>query len=115
MKHGEAKREASMNRIMYLLITGLMLALSNPSVASIQCGADLVEEGDSVMHLVEACGEPDIGDLDLVIELGYGEVTYNFGPREFMVRVEILDGKVERTETLGYGFVEGADEPVEDL
>ena len=50
-----------MNRIMYLLITGLMLALSNPSVASIQCGADLVEEGDSVMHLVEACGEPEIG------------------------------------------------------
>lgn len=103
-----------MNRSMCLLTMGLTLALSNPSVASIRCGADLVQEGDSVALLLEACGEPDIGDADILLEYGIGEVTYNFGPNEFMVRVKIIDGKVERTESLGYGFVERKDEPREE-
>ena len=103
-----------MNRSMLLLTTCLTLTLSNPSSADIRCGADLIQEGDSVARLAEACGEPYRGDLDTLFELGYGEVTYNFGRRDFMVRVTVQDGKVERTETLGYGFLEDGDEPVEE-
>ena len=103
-----------MNRLTCLLTMGLALALSNPSAASIRCGTDLIQEGDSVILLLEACGEPDLGDSDILLGDGTGEVTYNFGPREFMVRVTISDGKVERTENLGYGFVETEDGPLEE-
>lgn len=103
-----------MHRLNIFAAMGLALALSNPSMASIRCGTDLVEVGDSVAQLLEACGEPDIGDLDVLLEYGFGEVTYNFGPREFMVRVKVIDGKVERTETLGYGFSESDEELQEE-
>jgi hypothetical protein len=103
-----------MNRLRFLLATGLALTLSNPSVATIRCGTDLVEEGDSVVQLLEACGEPEVGDSDVLLEYGFGEATYNFGPKEFMVRVHVMDGKVERTETLGYGFSESGDELQEE-
>lgn len=103
-----------MNRFRFLLATGAALALSNPSAASIRCGTDLVVDGDSVAKLLEACGEPDIGDPEVLLEHGFGEVTYNFGPTEFMVRVEVSDGKVESTEKLGYGFEESVDELVEE-
>lgn len=103
-----------MNRSMCFLATGLMLALSNPSVASLRCGTDLIQKGDSVVLLLEACGEPDVGDSDILLAYGSGEVTYNFGPREFMVRVTVSDGEVERTENLDYGFVESEDGPLEE-
>lgn len=103
-----------MNRLRFLLTAGLALALSNPSAASIRCGTDLVVDGDSVAKLLQACGEPDIGDAEALLAFGFGEVTYNFGPTEFMVRVEVSDGKVESTENLGYGFEESVDEIVEE-
>lgn len=103
-----------MNRLTYFLAIGLLLALSNPIMASMRCGTDLINKGDSVVLLLEACGEPDIGDSDLLLAYGSGEVTYNFGPREFMVRVTVSGGEVERIENLGYGFVESESGPLED-
>lgn len=103
-----------MNRLICYTAACLTLTLSNPSVAELRCGADLIQEGDSVARMAEACGEPYTGNLDSLLQLGYGEVTYNFGRRDFMVRVRILDGKVESTETLGYGFVEDGDGPDEE-
>lgn len=103
-----------MKRLTCVLTIGLALALSNPAVASVRCGTDLIQKGDSVLLLLEACGEPDIGNSGILTGYGSGEVTYNFGPREFMVRVMISDGKIERTENLGYGFVQSEDGPLEE-
>jgi len=58
--------------------------------------------------LLEACGNPTTGDPDLYLETA--EWTYNFGPEEFMYRVLIRDGAVERIEELDRGVVEPFDE-----
>lgn len=65
------------------------------------CGTKLIETGDSVLRLLEACGKPAIGDSN---NLDYGEWTYNFGPERFMMKVTIVHGKVETFETLGRGY-----------
>lgn len=103
-----------MNPSTRVLTVGLALALSVPAVASIRCGTDLVQEGDSVVHLLEACGEPYFGDRGVLLGYGSGEVTYNFGPTEFMVRVDVRDGKVEKFENLDYGFVKSEDGPLDE-
>lgn len=78
--------------------------LARPAHGAIRCGTELVAEGDSVAKLLEHCGEPAIGEPAMAV--GTAEWTYNFGPNEFMVRVLVRDGMVERIEELGYGFVE---------
>lgn len=80
----------------------LLLALAAPVVGAMRCGSDLVAEGDSVLKLLDACGEPTFGDPALY--LGTAEWTYNFGPNEFMMKVLIRDGQVERIEELGRGI-----------
>lgn len=79
-----------------------MLLLNASVCAQMRCGSDLIFSGDSVIKLLEACGAPAIGDPSL----DFGKWTYNFGPHDFMVEVTIIDGKVERFETLGKGFTE---------
>lgn len=68
-----------------------------------RCGVDLISNGDSALQLLESCGEPSKGDVD---NLDYSEWVYNFGPQHFMKKVTIIDGMVERFETLGRGYVE---------
>lgn len=84
------------------LAAGLLMALAVPAAGAMRCGTELIAEGDSVVKLLEACGEPTIGDPALF--LGTAEWTYNFGPNEFMMRVLIRDGQVERLEELGWGI-----------
>ena len=87
----------------------LGLAVTVPAYADMRCGTAIISEGDSVLRLLDACGEPTLGDRALY--LGDAVWTYNFGPTEFMKRVRIRDGVIRRIETLGRGVVE----PVEEL
>lgn len=89
-------------------VAGALLLAAGPAAAAIRCGTDLVDEGDSVIKLLEACGEPTLGDPALY--LGTAEWTYNFGPTGFITRVLIRDGRVERIEDLGRGVAIPDDE-----
>ncbi len=84
------------------LFTITLLALAGPAPAALRCGTDLISSGDSVLTLLDACGEPTYGDP--AFYLGSAQWTYNFGPNQFMMRVIIRNGKVERVEQLGWGF-----------
>jgi hypothetical protein len=79
----------------------LLVAAVVPVHAVMRCGPELVSRGDSVMKLLEACGEPTIGNPTLL----FGDVfwIYNFGPDEFKQRVRIRDGRIMRIERLGRG------------
>jgi len=94
--------------ILRLGLLALLLGASAAVQGALRCGTDLVAEGDSVVKLLEACGNPTTGDPDLY--LGTAEWTYNFGPEEFMYRVLIRDGAVERIEELDRGVVQPFDE-----
>ncbi len=92
-----------MKRILIAAGAALMVA-STGAHSALRCGTDLVAEGDSVVKLIESCGEPTIGNAALFQDRA--EWTYNFGPNEFMYRVLIDNGRVERIEELGRGVTE---------
>lgn len=79
----------------------LLLAAPASVQAAMRCGTELITEGDTVLELLNACGEPTIGAPPGPVDRA--EWTYNFGPDEFMMRVLIQDGKVERIEELDRG------------
>lgn len=83
-------------------VAGMML-VGGSAQAAMRCGTELVSEGDSVVKLLEYCGDPATGDPELYLDTA--EWTYNFGPNEFMYRVVIREGRVERIEELGRGLV----------
>lgn len=89
-------------------LAALLLGAATAAHGALRCGTELVTEGDSVVKLLEACGDPTTGDPDLYLDTA--EWTYNFGPEAFMYRVLIRDGAVERIEELGRGVVQPFDE-----
>jgi hypothetical protein len=82
----------------------LLTAAALPVHAVMRCGPELVSRGDSVIKLLEACGEPAVGNPALLV----GDVNwiYNFGPDEFKQRVRIRDGRIMNIERLGRGVEE---------
>jgi hypothetical protein len=66
-----------------------------------RCGSQLVSEGDSVVRLLEVCGEPAVRNTG---NTGFTEWVYNFGPAEFMTKVLIRNEQVVGFETLGKGY-----------
>jgi hypothetical protein len=91
-----------MNRMLYqATAVALVAALTAGGAhAGLRCGKQLITEGDSVLKLLRSCGEPTIGDP---LYFGIAEWTYNFGPHQFMKRVRIEDGLVQRIEGIGFG------------
>jgi len=79
----------------------LFLAAAGSAGASMRCGAEIVSRGDSVIRLLDACGEPTVGDP----ALWFGDAVwiYNFGPDEFQRRVRVRDGRIRNIERLGRG------------
>lgn len=97
-----------MRRPARLVLLVLLLGGGAGAHGALRCGTDLITEGDSVVKLLEACGDPATGNPDLYLDTA--EWTYNFGPNEFMYRVLIRDGAVERIEELDRGVVQPFDE-----
>lgn len=92
------------NAMLNAMIPMTRLALLAPasSDAAIRCGSQSIEAGESALKVLKYCGNPVTGNP---LFLESGEWTYNFAPDEFMVRVIVRSGKVERTETLGHGYL----------
>lgn len=89
----------------------LLIGLPVAADASVRCGASLVDIGDWPVEVEESCGEPDyIATYPSVTIPGIGVVEevehwyYNHGPRQFIRRFEFRNGKLQREDTLGYGF-----------
>ncbi len=80
----------------------VLLTAVLPAQAAMRCGTQLIDVGDSSIKLLEECGEPAIGDTS---NLDYGERTYNFGPEEFMIKVQIVNGQVDIFQTFGRGYI----------
>lgn len=85
----------------------LLLLLFAPPAEALRCGNDLVREGDPAYRVQRACGKPDwIGSY----YRGHGareEVWhYNFGPNELIRVMRFREGRLQRIETAGRGFVE---------
>jgi hypothetical protein len=99
-----------------------VLATVSPTSLAMQCGTNLISEGDTTLRLLTFCGEPaqveqredripltlyDEASETYVLEheVRHYEVwTYNFGPLRPMQRLTIRYGKVYRIESGGLGF-----------
>ncbi len=89
----------------------LALVLALPASAAFRCGSSLVDAGDWPVEVRERCGDPDyVATYPTATIPGIGVVQevehwyYNRGPRKFVRRLEFRNGKLQRQETLGYGF-----------
>ena len=98
-----------MERLTLAFACLLLLAVAaTPAHADMRCGSEISSEGDSVLKLLDACGEPTLGNPAL--HSGDTVWTYDFGPTEFIQRVRIRDGVVRRIESLGRGVTEPDEE-----
>ncbi|MCG6940350.1 MAG: DUF2845 domain-containing protein [Thiohalocapsa sp.] len=104
-----------------ILLLCCCLALTNPAYA-LRCGTAVVSEGDSTMNLLRFCGQPTMKERQdrRILTRSYDAVrgiyvddyvtvpseiwTYNFGPRRFVQRITIEDGKIKQIESAGYGY-----------
>lgn len=103
-------------------LLALMLASAAAPAWALRCGNDVVGVGDSTLELLEACGEPTLVEhfdgrtpyrkYDSLtgeyysdwIARPYDVWTYNFGPRRFIQRIIIREGRIYRIDSEGYGY-----------
>lgn len=104
------------------VLLALCLAVFAAPAWALRCGNDVVGVGDTTFELLEACGEPTLVErfddrlpyrtFDTLtgeyytdwIAQPYDVWTYNFGPRRFVQRIIIKEGKIYRIESRGYGY-----------
>lgn len=103
-------------------LVALLLMLASPVVLGMRCGNRVVSDGDRDFQVRERCGEPywsetwlgvDVVGRDSALEsqqeVEWSVWYYNFGPRELIQRLVFLDGTLQLSESLGYGFRELGD------
>ncbi|MDT8408993.1 MAG: DUF2845 domain-containing protein [Wenzhouxiangellaceae bacterium] len=73
------------------LLIGFVL-LAGSALASMRCGTDLVQEGDSKLELLEACGEPDEGNVEFDTDIWFYRLE------GAIYEVHISNDKVERIQ-----------------
>ncbi len=99
--------------VMALLLLALGVVLS-VEARSFYCNGRIVQVGDPIFQVGRACPEPfwrEHYDVPLARDpdgrpIGWERVevwTLNFGDRRLMRRLVFSDGRLTRTETLGYG------------
>ena len=107
------KKVNAMERILGpALLAGLAGVLVHTSaIAGFRCGSSLVDTGDWPVEVKESCGEPDyVARYPATTIAGIGVVEevehwyYNRGGQQFVRRLEFRNDKLQRVETLGYGF-----------
>ncbi|MES1937210.1 hypothetical protein C27AD_12691 [Salinisphaera hydrothermalis C27AD] len=92
-------------------------ALSGVAQAdSLRCDGRLVTDGDPVVSVLRACGEPSFRDPWWGNAPSSGvppmmEWTYNHGPQRLMNQIVFREGKVIAIRTAGYGFRAGTPPP----
>ena len=104
------------------LIILLLLTLTSLPAYALRCGNRLVSEGDTKLELLRHCGEPEhkswrkeyypirvydrhTGEYRLAREERLVEEwIYNFGPNRFMQSILFRDGRIDKIESLDYGY-----------
>lgn len=79
-----------------------------------RCNNGIVSLGDAMVEVIAKCGEPAIKTQREEKRLGpdkkgfsivtIDEWNYNFGPNAFMYAIRFVDGRVERIDSLDYGY-----------
>lgn len=88
----------------------LFAALQAGPAHALRCDGRVIEPPMTAAQVESLCGEPDLRDDWLN---GYGNTVqeqwyYNFGPRRLLYILTLRYGRLVKTETDGYGFVESA-------
>ena len=110
--------------ILSTLAVGLF-CMSQAQADAMRCGGRLVGDGDPRALVRARCGDPadvqthyiqrrpifnragrQVFYGDGVVEVPVEVWTYNFGPRRLMYQVRFVDGRIDQSETLGYGYNE---------
>jgi len=102
-----------------ILVIGVLLALSAPSVWALRCGSSLVDIGDHKLEVLRKCGEPVFADSRIELryvklqgtgmEIGQyvpvmiDEWTYDFGSNRFVQLLRFENSRLVGIESLGYG------------
>lgn len=80
------------------------------------CRNGIVSKGDLQAEVLHKCGPPTQSFQRQETRIGRGRYstliqkvtvedwTYNFGPNEFMYNIQFENGRVERIESLDYGY-----------
>jgi hypothetical protein len=110
-----------MKAIRYALALTLLLAAAAPVQAhGFRCGARIIVAGDSVVKMLQACGQPtnvqtrysqrtytdDHGRTwhGFIEDVQIEEWTYNLGPYQLMRRIRVENGIVTDVRELGRGY-----------
>ena len=102
-----------------VVIAAALVAIAAPAHA-LTCGPRVISTGDDASKVLEFCGEPasvqtrhiDRTPIDangrvyrgFTEEVLVEEWTYNFGPRQLMVKIRLDNGVVTDIKYLGYGY-----------
>lgn len=111
---------------LFVLLLGLMLttlfATAGFAVESgtCRCNNGIVSIGDAMVEVIAKCGEPTVKaqreekrsapeKKGLPEKKAFNIVTidewsYNFGPTAFMYSISFVNGRVERIDSLDYGY-----------
>lgn len=98
-------------------LAALLLLGAASEAHALRCDGRLVERGDHAIQVRERCGEPFwidaytevlvIGEFGPLEQRGERPVEawyYNFGPNRLLRRLLLIDDRLVREDSLGYGY-----------
>jgi hypothetical protein len=111
------------------LLCALAMLCASADARALRCGGRLVERGDHALQVRERCGEPywidaytevfvagEYGPLEQRAERPVEAWYYNFGPNRLLRRLLLVDDRLVREDSLGYGVATlGADCRIDGL
>jgi hypothetical protein len=99
------------------VVLWIVLALVAAPAHALRCGNRVIVEGDHAVQVLDRCGEPywvevrpewliagEDGPLEQRIERRVEAWYYNFGTQKLLRRLVFIDDRLQREETLGYGY-----------
>jgi hypothetical protein len=98
-------------------LAALLLLGAASQAHALRCDGRLVEPGDHAIQVRERCGEPfwidaytevlisgEYGPLERRVERPVEAWYYNFGPNRLLRRLLLVDDRLVRDDSLGYGY-----------
>ena len=95
----------------------LVLGFAFADAEALRCHGRVVSEGDHRFEVQERCGEPfwvetyreyfvvgEFAPVQQTVERRIEAMYYNFGPNQLMRRLVFVDNRLQREQTLGYGY-----------
>lgn len=97
-------------------LAALLLLGAAADAQALRCNGRVVDAGDHAIQITERCGEPfwidaytevlvtgEYGPLEQRIERPVEAWYYNFGPNRLLRRLVLVDDRLVREDSLGYG------------